>query len=225
MVTIPEEEPVDANALSSEDLEDIYDFADNVFGLKNPPYCVGSTTASKPRGVSAEHLAKIWRIDHKVAAKTITTTQLLRRSDDPELSRNYTTNDRMIRYRRINQHFYMDTFFSMKKRGQLSRGFSCMQLFVTDKGFIHVIPMKSRSEVPLAMKQFAKEIGAPDAFVCDAAREQISADVRDFCHKIGSSLRVLEEGTLWANCADLYIGLLKEAVQKDICESGSPLVF
>ena len=54
----------------------------------------------------------------------------------------------------------MDTFFATKKGGQ-SRGHTCHQLFVTDKGFIYVVPVKKKSEVLLAIKQFAKEIGAP----------------------------------------------------------------
>jgi hypothetical protein len=41
----------------------------------------------------------------------------------------------------------------------------------TDKGFVYVIPMKRKGEVLLAMKQFAKEIGAPDAFVADMSGE------------------------------------------------------
>jgi hypothetical protein len=40
-------------------------------------------------------------------------------------------------------------------------------LFVTDKGFVYVVPMKRKGEVLLAMKQFTKEIGAPDTFVAD----------------------------------------------------------
>ena len=84
-----------------------------------------------------------------------------------------------------------------------------MQLFVTDEGFVHVIPTTKKSEVPMALKMSAKDIGAPDAIICDAAREQISKEVRDFCYKIGTSIRVLEEGTPWANRAELYIGLLK----------------
>ena len=119
----------------------------------------------------------------------------------------------------------MDTFFATKNAGKSSRGYNCMQLFVTDKGFIHVVPMKSRSEIPKAMKMFAKEIGAPDVFVCDADRAQISDEVKQFLHKIGSSLRILEEGTPWANRAELYIGLLKEAVRKDMKDSSSPLAF
>ena len=53
----------------------------------------------------------------------------------------------------------------------------------------------------MALKMFA--------IICDAAREQISKEVHDFCYKIGTSIRVLEEGTPWDNRAELYIGLLK----------------
>ena len=45
------------------------------------------------------------------------------------------------------------------------------------------------------------------------------------CYNIGANLRVLEEGTTWANKAELYIGLLKESVSKDMKESNAPLVF
>ena len=40
---------------------------------------------------------------------------------------------------------------------------------------------------------------------------------------MGTTLRVLEEGTPWANKAELYIGLIKEAVRKDMKEAGSTL--
>ena len=100
-----------------------------------------------------------------------------------------------------------------------------MQLFVTEKGFVEVILMKKQSEVPLALKIFAKEVGAPDAIICDAAREQISQSVRDFCYKMGTSLHVLEEGTPWANRAELYIVLSKDAVRNDPKELDFPIVF
>ena len=58
----------------------------------------------------------------------------------------------------------MDTFFANKKGGQSSRGHTSCQLFVTDKGFIYVVPMKRKSEVILAIKQLAKEVGSPDSF-------------------------------------------------------------
>ena len=106
----------------------------------------------------------------------------------------------------------MDTFFATKKGGQSSRGHTCCQLFVTDKGFLYIIPMRRKSEVLQVIKQFAKEIGAPTLIIADMSGEQMSHDIRKFCNDIGTTLRALEEGTPWSNKAELYIGLLKEAV-------------
>ena len=63
--------------------------------------------------------------------------------------------------------------------------------FVTDRGFVYVVPMKKESEVLQAVKQFAKEIGAPDAIISDASKAQTSPAVRRFCINIGTSLHVL----------------------------------
>ena len=131
----------------------------------------------------------------------------------------------MLRYKRTDQYFFMDNFFAHKKKGKSSRGYTCTKLFVTDKGFVHMIPMTKNSEVPMDLKMISKDIGAPDAILFDAAREQISKEVHDFCYKIRTSIRVLEEGTPWANRAELYIGLLKEAVRKGMKDSDCPLVF
>jgi hypothetical protein len=144
---------------------------------------------------------------------------------DPTLVRNFTTNDRMLRHKRIQGYFFMDTFFATKKGGKSSRGHTYCQLFVSDKGFVNVVPMRHKSDVIQAVKQFAKETGAPDAITSDSGREQKSLAIRKLCVNMGTELRVLEEGTPWANRAELYIGLLKESVRKDMRESNSPLSF
>jgi hypothetical protein len=89
----------------------------------------------------------------------------------------------------------MDTFFATKKAGKSTKGHTCCQLFVTDKGFLYVVPMKSKSEVLHDLKQFSKEVGAPEAIIADSSKEQKSQDVRRFLNEISTSLRVLEEGT------------------------------
>ena len=66
----------------------------------------------------------------------------------------------------------MDTFSATRKGRQSSRGHTCCQVFVTDRGFIYVVLMKRQSEVLLAIKQFAKEVGAPDSFEADMSHEQ-----------------------------------------------------
>ena len=107
----------------------------------------------------------------------------------------------------------MDNFFATKKFGRSSRGHTCCQLFVTDKGFLYVVPMQRKSEVLQVIKQFAKEIGAPTSIIADMPSEQMSHDIQKFCNNIGTTLWALEEGTPWSNKAELYIGLLKEAVR------------
>ena len=171
-------------------------------------------------------MSKIWRIDLNTAKKTLDiTSHHSMRTNNPTLSRNYSNNDRMLRYKHLHDYFFMDTLFATKNAKASTRGHTCSQLFVTDKGFIYVVPMKKESDVLLAIKQFAKAIGAPDAIICDASKAQTSQAVRQFCGDIGTTLRVLEENTPWANKAELYIGIIKEAVRKDMKSSDSPLVF
>ena len=64
----------------------------------------------------------------------------------------------MLRYKRIDTHFFMDSFLVTAK-AVLERKNTCMQLFVSDMGFMYVYPMKLKSEIPMAVKAFAKEIG------------------------------------------------------------------
>ncbi len=75
------------------------------------------------------------------------------------------------------------------------------------------------------VKQFTKEVGAPEVLVCDPHLEQIKQEVREFCTQIGMTLKVLEAETQWANRAKLYNGFMKEATRKDMRSSGSPLVL
>ena len=49
--------------------------------------------------------------------------------------------------------------------------------------------------------------------------------MKDFLNKIATTLRLLEHNTQWANRAELYVGLVKDAVRKDMHSSGSPLVL
>jgi hypothetical protein len=106
-----------------------------------------------------------------------------------------------------------------------SHGNICAQLFVSDKEFVAIYPMKKHSDYFLALQQFAKDVGAPDVLVYDPHLAQTKWEVQEFCTQIGTTLKVLEAKTQWANRAELYIGLVKEAVHKDMQMTGSPLVL
>ena len=118
----------------------------------------------------------------------------------------------MLRYKQIGQFLFMDTFFATSKAGKLSIGNTCCQIFISDKSFVFDVPIKIKSGVPLSLNLFAKEIGAPDAIICDATGDQKSKEVQKFCHQIGTTLRYLEESTPWANISELYIGIIKESI-------------
>ena len=80
---------------------------------------VSAAHAEIHQGVKVEHLSKVWIIEIDQAKDTLDiTTQKSVRTDKPKLLRNYGTNDRMLRYKRMNEHFYMDTFFATKNTGK-----------------------------------------------------------------------------------------------------------
>ena len=94
---------------------------------------------NKSRGVDEPHLAKIWRIDHEVAKKTLAiTSEHSKHTDNPKLSRNYGTGDQMLCYKRINNYFFMDTFFSTKKGGKSSHGWQHLLPTVCHRQGLHV---------------------------------------------------------------------------------------
>ena len=69
------------------------------------------------------------------------------------------------------------------KKAESSRGFTCLQLFVSDKGFVAVYPMEKKSDFDQALQLFCKEIGVPIALVVDPSGEQTSRAVKRFCNK------------------------------------------
>ena len=184
-----------------------------------------ASTAGKPKGIDKEILCKLWCISEPLAQNAIeSNTQLCRQSADNTLSRNFSTNDRMLRYRRIQSTFYTDTMFATPK-AKSTRQNTCCQVFVSDKGFVAVYPMKSQAEFPEALHWFCKQVGVPVHLIVDGHKAQTSGNVKRFCDQVGTTLRILEVGTPWANRAELYIGLLKEAVRKDMRRSDSPMVL
>ena len=60
--------------------------------------------AARHQDVKPEHLSKVWRIDVNTARKALDiTSKRSVRKDYPKLSRNYGTNDRMLRYKHLNE--------------------------------------------------------------------------------------------------------------------------
>ena len=74
-------------------------------------YEIGATAKKKVKGVTPEQLSKIWSINIEAAKRTIgLTSQHVKHEASDHLRRRYSTNNRMLRYKRISTHFFMDTF-------------------------------------------------------------------------------------------------------------------
>ena len=156
---------------------------------------ISGVTADQSVGVLPSFLKKIWSISDKEAGAVIkTNTQLNRKHNDGLLSRHFSTNDRMLRYKRIESFFYSDTM-PVTKVTKSTRGNLHFQFFVSDKGFVAVYGMEKRSNSKDALHMFCKEVNVSIALVVDPSEEQTSKDVRRFCNQVGTILRVLEEST------------------------------
>ena len=138
---------------------------------------LSDTHASDPKGVNKEHLQKIRIIYEDEARRTLKMTTKLNMQDaDSNLSYTFGSNDQMLRYKRIKSFFSTDTFF----RNNSTRGYICMQLFVSDKGFVRVYDMKSKAKFPLALRLFTKWVGVSNAFILGPSGDQTLAVVHAF---------------------------------------------
>ena len=70
-----------------------------------------SVVVGRAKGVTPERLSKVWSIDIETAKRMIDlTSQHVKHEGSNHLKRQYSTNDRILRYKRITTHFFMDTF-------------------------------------------------------------------------------------------------------------------
>ena len=182
-----------------------------------------SSVAGKSTGVSAHSLGKLWQISETQAQGAIDfNTQLCKQPADNSLSRNFSTNDRMLRYRRLNSTFFTDTLVATSCKS--TRGNKYAQIFVSDKGYVAVYSMQSQSEFEDALHWFCKECGVPVDLVMDGHKSMSgNQNVKRFAHQVGLTLKFLERNSPWSNRVELYIGLLKEAVRKDLRATDTPM--
>ena len=119
--------------------------------------------------------------------------------------------------------FFTATLFPTKHKS--TRGKKYCKVFVRDKSYVTVYPMKSQDEFETDLHWFCKEVGVPvDLIVCEFSAQK-KPSVKRFCNQVGTTLKILERATPWENRAKHYIGLLKESVRKDMKESNSLMVL
>src|SRR6056300_1312548 len=215
------------SAVELNDLDDL--FVENIQATISEAAGVFSALSSgESKGVTAEKKAKIWRISEEDAQRTIeTTTQLGRYSANTKLTRELTTSDRALRYKRYVDHVFFTDTLQVTGKAKSTRGYTHVQVYVSDKGyiFIHFMTGTNQKEYLQALKAFCREVGVPETLVCDPHPTQHSREVKNYLAEVGTRLKVLERSTQWADLAERFIGLLKSGVRTDLRESNAPMVL
>ena len=193
-------------------------FAHNVSSL---------TSTNRKYRITPAALSELWNISLPIARNTLarTTQYSVRTSRDPSMSRRYSTNDRAKRYTRLFCNVFMDTFFANKAHSASERHFKSAQIFATEFNFVHIIPMRTKADVPHALKQFFKTLGVPDAIICDSAREQILGHSKKLCDQVDCAIRPLEPYTPWSNRAELHVGKFKSKILSSLKRTDAPMKF
>ena len=156
---------------------------------------ISTVSANHSKGITPEMLSTLWCIDESLAKGAIEQNpQLCRHGSENIMSRQFCTNNRMLRYKIINSTLFTDTMFT-QPGAKSTRGNSCCQVFVSDEGFVAIYPMKSQTEFQDVLHWFCTQIGLPVTRIVDGHKSQTSNPFKRFCDQAGMVLRMLETET------------------------------
>lgn len=126
-------------------------------------------SSGRHSNTTPEDLSEVWNISVGQAKMTLeATTQHHSRSAVLPLSRRYRM-DRMYEPKRLRSDMASDT---MDPRGMGLHGDKYCQVFGNKQMFAEAIPIQSKADCHVALKQFIRDFGAPDRMVTDGSREQ-----------------------------------------------------
>jgi hypothetical protein len=183
--------------------------------------CVQSIhTSGGDTGITAQELARNWNIPLERAKRTLAvTTQRGIKTRPTTLTRRFKTNDRMLRYNRLNADMFTDTLES----GTTSRRQNKFaQVFVIPPNWTKVYPMRTRGEAHHCLSLLFHEIGVPDKMVMDGSKEQTQGEFRKKLRDAGCYVHQTEPYTPWSDRAELAIRELKRKTRRQMVASHCP---
>jgi hypothetical protein len=142
-------------------------------------------------GVDAATLAKNWGIGIEVAQMTrlVTTKRGIRIMIHPSLTKQYKTNDRHLRYRRLPVTMFTDTIYSAIISRQENKS---AQIFCTDFGFVRAFPMKKESEAHEALSLLFHRDGVPNVMGMARSKAQVEGESRSKLRDAGFHIKQTE---------------------------------
>ena len=161
---------------------DTIDFTDNDnFGdaLQSKVQVPRVGVSKGKRSIPAEALAQKWMISPEAANRTVqcTTQRGIRTVLHPSLSRRFRTNDRALRYKRLQHNVFTDT---LKAGTKFRRGNLYAQVYATPFHWCRAHPMKEKSEAHETLSLVFQRDGVPPKMIMDGAKEQVQGQFRTY---------------------------------------------
>lgn len=178
---------------------------------------VVSTKASSP--FDACVLADKWLMSEAVARNTLAVTTLLavRHYNEPRYS-SYNHRFRYLTRKRIAGRFWTDTFFAEESHSNNI----CAQIFVNEYRYVLVIPLRTKSDAPAALRMFLDNVGLPEVIVSDNAKEQRSMEWKRILREFGVKDHPIEAYKYWQNYAENGVKMVKFRAAKIMEQKAVP---
>ena len=167
-----------------------------------------ASTLDRQANVTASTLATQWGVSADVATKTfkVTTQRGIRDMEAPIFKR-YQTRQSHLQQNYLQSNFYSDTFESNTKS---IHGNQYAQIFVNDRHYTKIYPMKLRSDAGLQLNKFIEDVGIPAKLITDNAGEETGGDWAAVCKKHLIVQRFTEPYSPWQNRAERKIQEVKK---------------
>ena len=149
----------------------------------------------------------------------VTTQQCVRTVKHPSLQRRFRTNNRQLRYRRLNTTMFTNTYFSSIKS---TRGHKCAQIWTNDIKYIRIEPIYAKSHAHHSAKNMFKNDGVPTKIVIDGAREQVIGKFKEACQDTTVKVQHLQYNTHWANRSKGAVRENKRAARRTMKKLACP---
>ena len=176
---------------------------------------------STSNGLTAEMLARNWKIPLSKAKRTIEmTTQLGVRTRPNDLVRRFKVNDRLLRYNRLTSNMYTDT---LESKTVSKRKNKYCQVFTVPPSWIKAYPMEKKSDAHHALSELLRDVGAPEKLIMDGSKEQTQGLFRQKCRDAGIRVNQTEPYTPQSNRAELAIRELKKSTRRKMIATKTPL--
>jgi hypothetical protein len=187
--------------------------------------CFETTSIRRKGTISAEDLAKRWRIGLNQARHTIEkTTQLAIRDFSNTLGeRRIRPSNRQLKYRRFDAICYTDTLFG--PCNSLTNQFTCAQVHVTEFDWTIVFPMKLKDKAVHTLEVLHRTFGVFHTMIRDGTKELVGDAFVRRAQQAGSIVRPIEAYTPNHNRAESAIRELKRMYRRMMLATNTPQVL